>query len=112
MHRKQHQVRVLGQHVDQRSTRLLQTHGNGPAAKPLLQAGCPDLDGFRGIVQFSSFKPLRASGEEPPEILPAAQSMATNAAHSGSGGADVANSDIGISCFPTGWPGSYESLIV
>ena len=93
--REQHQVRVLGEHIDQGPARLLQNHGNGPAAKTLLQVRRPSLHRFRGILQFPLPRTaVQPAGRSRQKFFWSAQSMAANAAHSGSDGAAVNASDM------------------
>ena len=95
VYREQHQVRVFGQSIDQRSAGLLQTDGNGAAAEAPLQIRRPDFNGFGSVVQLSLFIPLGAGRQEPPEMLSVGQSMAANATHSGSAGVVFDSSDTG-----------------
>src|SRR5215475_8798485 len=70
VYREQHQVRVFGQSIDERSARLLQTDGNGAAAEAPLQIRRPDFKGFGSVVQLALCIPLGAGRQEPPEMLP------------------------------------------
>src|SRR5215472_13802604 len=69
VHREQHQVGVLGQHIDQSSARLLQTYSDGAAAKPLLQARGPSLHRLRRVLQFPLLLLLAAGWYQFPVML-------------------------------------------
>jgi hypothetical protein len=112
MYRKQDQVWVLGQHVDQRPAGLLQNHGNAPATKTLLQPGRPNFDGFGRVVQFPCSCRWEPAGSSRQKFFWPAQSMAANAAHSGSDAAVINDSDMmQILLVGTGWLGSSERSI-
>src|ERR1700676_5353200 len=69
VHREQHQLRELEEHIHQRTSRLLQTHRDRPAAKTLAQIRYPRHHRFRRVVEFALFPLLGTGGDELPVVL-------------------------------------------
>src|SRR6516225_230100 len=62
-------MRVLGEHVNQSSTGLLQTDSDGSATKTLLQICRPSFHCFWGVLQLPLFMLLGAGERQSPEVL-------------------------------------------